>query len=235
MARRHKRTGGYRGELRKPINLPYAHIGDRRFNPRTVFVHTRKTKAREAVTIERAVEEKLPALFAHFSIQEDDPDRWQQLALALAYKHVRGFQVVHGTGARVVESVELLCRLYRSFIRAKAHRRQRIPPQRVTDAEICGALSNDEDFKRAFPELKSPSPKRLQNLVVEAKKRRRARIEYILQLAEYMRCLGPEEPVDYVLIGEAPPWISEGPTAWSLELEKKVALRAAGKNKKGSR
>jgi hypothetical protein len=220
MARRHKRTGEYRGELRQPINLPDPNRGERRFNPRTVFVLTRETQAREAVTIERAVAEKLPSLFAHFSIQEDDPDRWQQLALALAHKHVRGFQVVHSTGAPVVESVELLRGLYRYFIRTKADFRQRIRSRTVTDAEICKALSNDKDFKRAFPELKSPSQKRLQNLVVNAKKLRRARIVYILQLAEYMRCLGPEESVDTALIGEAPPWISDGPSAWFLKLDK---------------
>jgi hypothetical protein len=185
-----------------------------------VFVLTPQIQAREAAKIERAVAEKLPALFAHFSIQEDDPDRWQQLALALAHKHVKGFQVVHSTGAQVVESVELLCRLYRYFIRTKADRKQRNRKQRnrsrkVTDAEICKVSSNDEDFKRAFPELKSPSQKRLQNLVVEAKKLRRERIAWFVRLAAYKRSLGPEESVDPMLQGGEPPvWFSDRPVVF---------------------
>jgi hypothetical protein len=215
MATRHKPTGEYRGELRRPINLPNPNKRQRRVNPRTVFVLTPESEAREAVTIERAVAEKLPALFAHFSIQEDDPDRWQQLALALAHKHVKGFQVVHSTGAPVVKSVELLCRLYRYFIRTKADRRQRKRSQTVTDAEICKTLSNDEDFKRAFPELKSPSPKRLQNLVVEAKERRRGYLEWFVQFAAYKRSLGPEESVDPMLQGGEPPiWFSDRPVVF---------------------
>jgi hypothetical protein len=190
-----------------------------------VFLLNSETQAREAVTVERAVAKKLPALFAHFSIREDDPDRWQQLALALAHKHVRGFQVVHGTGAPVVESVELVCRLYRYFIRTKADRRQRNRSRTVTDAEICKALSNDKDFKRAFPELKSPSQKRLQNLVSNAKKLRRARIAYVWQRAEYKRRLGPEESADDTPFGDRPPWISDGPSTWFLKLDKSGPLR----------
>ena len=221
MATRHKRTGEYRGELRKPINLPDSYKGQRRFDPRTVFLLTRKTQAREPVTIERAVAEKLPALFAHFSIQEDDPDRWQQLALALAHKHVRGFQVVHGTGAPVKESVELLCRLYRYFIRTKATQNQRVRSRKVTDADVCRVLSKDEDFERAFPELQSVSAKRLQNLVTRAKKLRRDRVEHVWRRAVYKRRLGPEESEDDALMfGDLPPWISDGPSALFLKYNK---------------
>ena len=214
-------TGDYRGELRRPIILPDPHKWQRRFNPRGVFLLTGQTKAREAATIERAEAEKLPALFAHFGIRENDSDRWQQLALALAHKHVRGFQVVHGTGAPVKESVELLCRLYRYFIRTKATRNQRVRSRKATDADVCRALSKDEDFKRAFPELKSASPKRLQNLVTGAKKLRRARVEDVLRRAAYKLRLGPEESeVGAFIFGDPSPWISDGPSAFFLKYGK---------------
>ncbi len=220
MARR-RGTGDYRGALRQPINLPDPHKAGRRFNPRGVFLLTSQTQGREAATIERAEAEKLPALFAHFGIREDDPDRWQQLALALAHKHVRGFQVVHGTGAPVKESVELLCRLYRYFIRTKATRNQRVRSRKVTDADVCRVLSKDEDFERAFPELKSVSAKRLQNLVTRAKKLRQDRVEHVLQRAAYKRRLDPEESEDGALLfGDPPPWISDGPSAWFLKFNK---------------
>ena len=217
MARR-RGTGDYRGELRRPINLPDPHKVQRRFDPRGPFLLTSQTQAREAAMIERAEAEKLPALFAHFGIREDDPDRWQQLALGLAQKHVHGFQVVHGTGAPVKESVELLCRLYRYFIRTKATRNQRVRSRTATDAEVCAALSKDEDFKRALPELKSVSAKRLQNLVTRAKKLRQDRVEHVLQRAAYKRCLGPEESEDAALMfGDLPPWVSDGPSAFFLK------------------
>ena len=183
-----------------------------------MFLLTSQTKAREAATIKRAVAEKLPALFAHFGIREDDPDRWQQLALALAHKHVRGFQVVHSRGAPVKESVELLCRLYRYFIRTKAKWNQRVRSRKVTAADVCGALYNDKDFKRAFPELKAVSAKRLQNLVVKAKKLRRAKVADVLQRAAFNRGLGPKELEDYALgFGDRALWISDGPSAMALK------------------
>ena len=220
MARR-RGAGDYRGELRRPINLPDPHKWQRRFNPRGVFLLTGETQAREAAEIERAETEKLPALFAHFGIREDDPDRWQQLALALAHKHVRGFQVVHGTGAPVKESIELLCRFYRCFIRTKADRNQRFRSRTVTDAEVCKELTKDEDFKRALPELKSVSAKRLNNLVSRAKKLRQARVEHVLQRAAYKRRLGPEESEDDALMfGDPPPWISDRPSALFLKYGK---------------
>ncbi len=220
MARR-RGAGDYRGELRRPINLPDPHKRQRRFNPRGVFLLTGETRAREAAEIERALAGKLPALFAHFGIPKDDPDRWEHLALALAHKHVRGFQVVHGTGAPVKESVELLCRLYRCFIRTKADRNQHIRSRTVTDADVCRALSKEEDFKRAFPELKSVSAKRLQNIVTRAKKLRRERVQYVLQRAAYKRRLGPEESEDDALMfGDRPPWISDSPSAFFLKYGK---------------
>lgn len=219
MARR-RGAGDYRGELRRPINLPDPHKWQRRFNPRGVFLLTGKTQAREAAEIERALAGKLPALFAHFDIPEDDPDRWQQLALGLAHKHVRGFQVVHSTGAPVKESVELLCRLYRYFIRTKATRTQRIRSRTVMDDEVCRALSDDENFKRKFPELKSVSAKRIQNLVTRAKKLRHDRVEHVLQRAAHKRHLGPEEEDDALMFGDPPPWISDGPSALFLKYNK---------------
>ena len=175
--------------------------------------------------IERAEAEKLPTLFAHFCIREDDPDRWQQLAVALARKHVRGFRVVRGTGAPVKETLELLCRLYRYFIRTKAIRNQRVRSRKATDADVCRALSKDEDFKRSFPELKSVSSKRLQNLVTSAKTLRRARVADVLRRAAfnswqaaYKRQHGFEESEDNTLmVGERSPWISDGPSALGLK------------------
>ena len=218
MARR-RGAGDYRGELNRPINLPDPHKRQRWFNPRGPFLLTGATKAREAAEIEHALAGKLPALFAHFGILEDDPDRWQQLALALAHKHVRGFQVVHGTGAPVKESVELLCRLYRYFIRTKADRNQR-HSRKATDADVCRTLSKDDDFKRAFPELKSVSAKRLQNIVTRAKKLRQERVQHVLQRAAYMRRLGPEEEDDRLILGDAPLWISDRPSALFLKFGK---------------
>ena len=227
MARR-RGTGDYRGELRRPINLPDPHKAQRWFHPRGPFLLTRQIQAREAAMIERAEAEKLPTLFAHFCIREDDPDRWQQLAVALARKHVRGFRVVRGTGAPVKESLELLCRLYRYFIRTKATRNQRFRSRTVTDAEVCKALSEDEDFKRAFPELKSVSPKRLQNLVSRAKMLRQARVADVLRRAAfnlwraaYRRHHGLEESEDNThMVGDRSPWISDGPSAFFLKYGK---------------
>lgn len=216
MAKR-RGAGDYRGELCRPINLPITGEAkqQRRFNPRGVFLVTSQTQGREAASIQRARAKKLPALFAHFGIREDDPDRWQQLALALTHKHVRGFQVVRLTGAPVKESVEMLCRLYRYFIHTKATRNQRIRSRTASDTDVCIGLSKDEDFKRAFPELKSVSAKRLQNLVGQAKKLRQNRIEYVRQRAAYKRRVGPEESEDGALLfGDPPPWISDGPSAW---------------------
>jgi hypothetical protein len=200
--------------------LPDPYKRQRRFNPLEVFLLTSQIEAREAAMIERAGAEKLPALFAHFGIPEDDPDRWQQLALGLAHKHVRGFQVVHSTGAPVKESVELLCRLYRCFIRTKADRNQRIRSRTATDADVCRELSKDEDFKRAFPELKSVTVKRLQNLVTRAKKLRQNRVQHVLQRAAYMRRLGPEKEDDDLIFGDSPPWISDRPSAFFLKYGK---------------
>ena len=216
MAKRRQKTAGYRGELCQPIKLPDPHKWQRRFNPRGPFLLTHQAQAREAAEFERAIAGKLPALFAHFGIPEDDPDSWRQLAIALACKHVRGFQAGGHPGAPIKESVELLCRLYRHFIRTKADRRQRIHSRKVTDAEICGALSKDEAFKRAFPELRTASPKRLQNLVADAKKLRRARVAAVLERSARNRRLGPEELPD-VIFGDLPAWISDGPSALFLK------------------
>ena len=217
MARR-RETGDYRGELRRPINLPDPHKFWRRLDPRGPFLLTSQTKAREATIIKTAEAEKLPALFAHFGIRENDPDRWQQLALGLAQKHVRGFQVVRRTGAPVKESVVLLCRLYRYFIRMKATRNQRVRSRKATDADVCKALSKDEDFKRSFPELKSASQKRLQNLVTKAKKLRRARVADDLRRAAHNRRFGSEEsecsPLSF---GDRPYWFSDRPSAFFLK------------------
>ena len=117
--------------------------------------------------------------------------------------------------------VVLLCRLYRYFIRTKATRNQRVRSRKATDADVCKALSKDEDFKRSFPELKSASPKRLQNLVTKAKKLRRARVADVLQRAADKRRRGPEESEDGAVgFGYQPPWISDRPSAFFLKYGK---------------
>jgi hypothetical protein len=211
-----RRTGDYPGELRQPIGLPDPHYWQRRFSARGPLLRTSQTQAREVAEIERALAGKLPALFAHFGIREDDPDRWRQLALALARKHVPGFGVVHATGAPTKETVELLCRFYRFFIQKKSDRKRSCHSRTVTDAEVCGALSKDEDFKRAFPELNSVSQKRLQNLVAEAKKLRRARVAAALEWSARNRRLGPDAHEDAVF-SNLPPWISDRPSALYLK------------------
>ena len=211
-------TGDYRGELRKPIILPDPHKWQRWIDPRGPFLLTGQAQAREAAITRRAEAEKLPILFSHFGIQEDDSERWQQLAIALARKHVRGFRTVRGTGAPIKESVELLCRLYRYFIRAKASRNQRIRSRKATDVEICRALPKDEKFRGAFPELESASPKRLQNLVSGAKQLRRKRIAAVLERFARVRRRGHVEPDgEWVPFGDLPPWISDKPTALALK------------------
>jgi hypothetical protein len=216
MARRRK-TGDYRGELRQLIILPDPHMWQRRFNPRGPFLLTGEMKAREAAIIERAIAVKLPPLFAHFGIRADDPNRWQRLALALARKHVPGFQAARGTGAPVKESVELLCRLYRYFIRAKANRNRRHLSRKATDADVCRVLFKDNDFKHAIPELESSSPKRLQNLVAKAKKLRRARVTDILNYFAYKRRLGPNGLDEGFFHGDPVPWISDRPSSAFLK------------------
>lgn len=216
MARR-QRTGDYRGELRQSIILPDPHKWQRRFSPRTPLLLTGEMKAREAAIIERAIAEKLPPLFAHFDIRANDPDRWRQLALALARKHVPGFQAVRGMGAPVKESVDLLCRLYRYFIRAKANWNRHHLSRRATDADVCRALFKDNDFKRAIPELKSSSPKRLQNLVTKAKKLRRARIMDVLERFAYKRRLGPDGLNEGFFYGDPAPWIPVRPSSFFLK------------------
>lgn len=44
---------------------------------------------------------KLPALFAHYGISTNEPNYWRKLALALANRHVRGFQIKKPKGAKV--------------------------------------------------------------------------------------------------------------------------------------
>lgn len=209
MAKR-RGLGGYRGELAEPIRLSDPHRGQRHFSPRGPFLLTGAAKRDEAAEIERAILSRLPALFAHFGISEEAPDCWRLLALALARQHVPGLNAVRVTGAPVKISIELLCRLYRHFVRAKAERKQRKSAHAPNDADVCRALAKDAEFKRAFPELESASAKRLQNLIADAKAMRRARV------ADMMRAFGvrrSHSPDGWLWCGR-PDWISDRPVRW---------------------
>jgi hypothetical protein len=212
-----RKTSSYRGELLQQIKLADPRRWARRFSPIGPFLVNSETKVHESREIELTIQKRLPLLFEHFGIDENDADHWQQLALALARSHVPGFQAVRKGGAPNKNSVYLLCRLYRYFIRTKADRIQRISSRAPSVNDICVSWAKNEEFKRAFPELQSVSVKTLQNLVGEARKLRRERVAATLHNFSRKRSLGSDWPGDFALVDNLPDWIYEGPSSFFLK------------------
>lgn len=201
---RGRKTSSYRGELLQNIKLA---------DPST-------WTDREYREIELTIQRRLPLLFEHFGITENDPDYWQHLALALARNHVPGFQAVQKGGAPNKESIYLLCRLYRHFNRTKAGRIRRVSSRMPTATDICLSLTRCEEFKRAFPELETVSAKRLQNLVSKARGLRRERVAAALRYYARKRSLGSDWPGDFAFAYYLPDWIYEAPSSLFLKYNK---------------
>lgn len=91
MSKKKKQTEGYpKGVLTEKIRVPDPHQYQRRLHAGP-FLFTNSAKKQEDRIISEAQAEKLPTLFDYFKISQDDPDKWQRLALLLASKHVTGF------------------------------------------------------------------------------------------------------------------------------------------------
>lgn len=95
----------YTGKLAEPIKAQLPRLGILA-DPADVAAALRAYH--EAVSNQRSA--KLSTLFAHFGIEPDAALAWEALAIGLAIRHVRGFQVAKQRGA---------------------------PKKALTDAEVC--------------------------------------------------------------------------------------------------
>lgn len=120
-------------------------------------------------------------------------------------------------GAPVKETTHLISRYYRYFNAVKTDKKVS-KSRKITDQEVCGFLSKDKNFKKEFPDLSSITPRRLQNLMVKARKMRRERILYF---CGWYRIKKTNEDVadddeNYVssgmIMGDPPPWSSVYPS-----------------------
>lgn len=209
---------GYTGELLVHILLDDPLKAKRRFSPKFPLMVSSAVKKQEQAVSAVERQAKFPLLFAHFEIDEADPRRWEKLALALAVQHVPGFQVRHKAGAPVVQSVDLLSRLYR-YAETK---RIGVNNRCRTDSAICQAATKDSGFKKQFPELARANAHRLQNLLSEACALHRAWADAVASRDDYLeRCRRDGvDPADTGYISaELPPWIPDEPSPMALRSE----------------
>lgn len=84
----------YSGALAKPFDEPKLGFG-------AIQSQASSDMARKQTQLKAAeISLKVLVLLNHFGINYDDPHLWERLALALAKKHVRGFQERHKSGAK---------------------------------------------------------------------------------------------------------------------------------------
>jgi hypothetical protein len=138
------RTRPYTGKLASPIRIPAPPTFSGAVTTKRVK-EFRKNSARYQTETDAAVseqkEEKIRLLLQHYGIAERDD--LQALALALASRHVPGFQVIVGggqkRGRKTLWDGPKLAALYRDVEAAKA-------PQRRTDRQALKFLvKNDPD------------------------------------------------------------------------------------------
>ena len=204
MAKR-RRENGYNGVLAQQILLPDPYRSQRFIRPYGPFVCTHNIKIKERrLTVDQR-NAKLPTLFSCFGIDFNDPNCWQQLAMALAEKHVPGFRARRTQGAPRIESVDLYCKLYRYANKVRASRNR----LKSLDSELCVFLTKkDSNFRFKFPELGKVSAKRLQNILIEARKLRRERVEHMVRYWFF----GTQGDDDF--LNEIPIWLYE---KWPIE------------------
>lgn len=150
----------------------------------------------------REEQAKLLRLFEHFDVDAGSQDAWQELALALARKHVPGFMIARNTGRPVKITVTSLYSLFMIF-RRKA--RQLPTSVSVTDKRVCDALVKDKTAFVYAPEFQGVSSKRLQNLLQEARKCREEHLLHRWHARQYSRRLADGE-VGITGMGDAPYW-----------------------------
>jgi len=175
----------YSGVLLQQILLPDRTSADRRRFSIGVRQSSHHRADERIIQSERLA--KLPVLFEHFSIDPKRPGAWQALACALAAKHVPGFQVRHATGAPSRVHVDTMCRLYRFAIAKNAGRKNRA--RKLSDESICRL----PELKRRFRELQECSPKRLRNLLSEARQMRKARVKWLVETCRLRKNVGGDE------------------------------------------
>ncbi|HEV7254496.1 MAG TPA: hypothetical protein VGN97_15530 [Mesorhizobium sp.] len=153
-------------------------------------------------------DERLPQLFEHFGISPASEDAWQNLALALARKHVPGFSAVRERGAPVTRDAFVKYRLYKWSRRKKNALAGR---GNVTQRQVCEALSRDRQFKTDMPELAKLSPKGLANTLSKALKMRRANVLHRWGVRATLRKIAnlPQDEIAELsvgLFGDTPYW-----------------------------
>jgi hypothetical protein len=207
--RRLKRKGKVSGKSYSGVLLQNILLPDRTSANRKLFrIGLRPTSAQRAderiIQSERVA--KLPALFEHFGIDPKTRGAWQALACALAVKHVPGFQVRHATGAPAKVHLDTLCRLYRFAIVKNAARKNRA--RKLSDTSISGL----PELKRQIQELQDCRPKRLRNLLSEARQMRKARVKWLVETCRLRKTFGDDEDelseLDFIR-GDPPLWSYE--------------------------
>jgi len=208
-----------KGSLTEKIRVPDPHKYQRRIY-KGPYLFTDSAKKRERALVEEAQIAKVPELLAYFKIPDNHPHKWFLLAMALAEKHVTGFQYMRNRGAPIKEDIGLISRYYRYFNHVKSAR-QKNKTRKITDQEICEFLTKDKKFKSEFEELSSVTARRLQNLIKKARDMRRARIVYMCEYYRLARLPCDENDENYVspgmILGDSPPWASAYPSKLFLK------------------
>ena len=122
--------------------------------------HSNKALIQSLEKLAQSQYEKIPELFEFFEIPNND---WKSLALALAYKHVKGFQyeIKDSKAGRKKEWDELkLMGLYFDFALKRINLRLKNPQTSYSDASIATMLAKNE--------WKPLSAKTLHNMYVAA-------------------------------------------------------------------
>lgn len=191
----------YCGVLASRIILPDHHHYRKALGISGPFVSTVNNETDRRIRT-RAEQAKLPQLFEHFGVKADDPDAWRDLALALARKHVPGFMTARNPGRPVKIPVTSL---YSLFMICRQKARQLPASVSVTDKRVCDALAKDKMAFAKAPEFQGVSSKRLQNLLQEARTRRKEHLLHRWRARRYYRRLGDGE-VDIIPMGDVPYW-----------------------------
>ena len=195
----------YTGVLAEHILLPDRDTQSRWISPRGLRFRSSAEEAADDKQIKQAWLAKVPALFDHFGINSDDPNAWQLLAFALAFDHVPGFRFRRATGAPTSVGLPTLCNLYRLAIAFKAKRRR--PSEIISDSRVCRDLNRQTSFHEACPELAQCSPRRLQNLLSQARNLRKERVRWVVSNCARKRSLkGEQDPFPR---GDSPFWLYE--------------------------
>jgi hypothetical protein len=192
-------TDAYYGVLAKPFRLPDPFRAQREFDPRGPFLLTSRERARARRLADEATLERVVALFRYFNL---DPGQWQELALALARRHVPGFAITMNAGNPVIETTVMLSRFYRYVNRARAKRRREIGGSLPSVRAASGWTAGRPDFIGLFPELAETKAARLGNLHSKAKAMRKAYLEWL------WHGRGADPDSGYVRPGP-PPWQPE--------------------------